>query len=103
MTRCLLWLRCAAPQCCYFRSAAHALQVFCVFQAITVYVQVREGLGLRHLDPAKLDRLGKVSLTFSSAPFQTRSPTSNTAMKCSAVLLRRTVTKPEDRTHLADS
>ncbi|EOD50756.1 hypothetical protein UCRNP2_2443 [Neofusicoccum parvum UCRNP2] len=33
--------------------------VFCVFQAITVYVQVREGLGLRHLDPAKLDRLGK--------------------------------------------
>ncbi|GME26770.1 hypothetical protein GTA08_BOTSDO00917 [Neofusicoccum parvum] len=35
--------------------------VFCVFQAITVYVQVREGLGLRHLDPAKLDRLGKAN------------------------------------------
>lgn len=35
--------------------------VFCCFQAATVYIQVQEGLGLRRLDPAKLERLGRAN------------------------------------------
>lgn len=54
--------------------SADISQVFCCFQAATVYIQVQEGLGLRRLDPAKLERLGRVSLILPFGAITAQDP-----------------------------